>query len=291
MPTFLPKNGILIVFSFAVLFLADQVVGQDKLAEAKELYETEQYQSAREILEPLRAKQENDTAIQSLLGSVYGKLELWEKSADQLEGLVEDYPDNAQYQFRYGGALGIEAKNSSRFTAMMMLDDVKYHLKQATKLDKNHINSRWALVQLYVELPTIIGGTKSNAMEFANQLENISPVDGALAKGFVEKSEGNYEEAEKQLKKAVELGQSAMTYTKLTELYVEMNRENKALQTIEKGISQTSDLDCKIKFAELAVKYQQKQKSGVNYLKSINTFDVDTQKKERIDKLLAELED
>ena len=264
------QKKLFILLGMALLFSADHLVAQNKLKQAKKLYETQQYEAARALLEPMRAERENDTAVQSLLGSTYARLELWEQAADQVEGLVEAYPGNAEYQFRYGGALGLEAKNSNRFTALMMLDDVKYHLKKATQLDNNHINSRWALVQLYVELPTVIGGTKANAMKYAKQLANISPVDGALAKGFIERSLENYQKAEAYLQQAVDMGQSATTYTRLAELYEEMKRKNKALQTLEKGIAQTDDFDLKIKFARGAEKYQSKTRKALGYLKMLD---------------------
>ena len=276
------QKKLLLLLGIALLFSADHLLAQNNFENAKELYDAEQYESARELLEPLRAEQENDTAVQSLLGSVYAKLELWEKAADQVEGLVDEYPENAEYHFRYGGALGLEAKNSNKFTAMMMLDDVKFHLKKATQLDKNHINSRWALVQLYVELPGVIGGTKANAMKYAKELENISPVDGALAKGFVEKSEKNYQKAEEYLQKAVKIGQSATTYTKLAELYAEMNQEKKALETIKKGIARTDDFNCKIKFAKLAEKYQSKTKEALGYLIELKKENLTTTQKEEL---------
>ena len=275
------KIGIVLM---ALLFSADQLVAQNNLEQAKELYETARYEAARELLEPLHNERKNDTAVQSLLGSVYAQLERWEQAADQVEGLVEAYPENAEYQFRYGGALGMEAKNSNRFTALMMLDDVKYHLKKATQLDENHINSRWALVQLYVELPAVIGGTKANAMKYADQLQKISPVDGALAKGFIEQSEENYQTAEAYLQEAVDIGQSATTYTRLAELYVEMNRKRKALQTLEKGIAQTDDFDLKIKFARLAEKYQSKTSKALGYLKKLEKDNLTKVQKEELEK-------
>ena len=277
------QKKLLLLLGTALLFSVDLIVAQNNLENAKELYDAAQYEAAKDLLEPIRAKQENDTAVQSLLGSVYAKLELWEQAADQVEGLVEAYPENAEYQFRYGGALGMEAKNSNRFTALMMLDDVKYHLKKATQLDENHINSRWALVQLYVELPAVIGGTKANAMKYADQLQKISPVDGALAKGFVEQSEENYQTAEAYLQEAVDIGQSATTYTRLAELYVEMNRKRKALQTLEKGIAQTDDFDLKIKFARLAEKYQSKTSKALGYLKKLEKDNLTKVQKEELE--------
>ena len=280
------KLSILIM---AIFFSADTIVAQNNLSAAQKMYDAGKYRSARKILEPLDRGPENDTAVRLLLGSVYAKLELWEKAADEVEVLVEKYPDNAEYNFRYGGALGMVAKQANKFTALMMLDDVKFHLKKATRLDEQHINSRWALVQLYVELPSVIGGTKDNAMQYTDELADISPVDGALARGFVERSEENYREAEKYLKQAVDIGRSETTYTKLTELYLEMNQQEKAFATLQEGIGQTSAAALKIKFAEMANKYDKNKDKAVAYLKDINTEDIDAKLQNKVKALSAKL--
>jgi tetratricopeptide (TPR) repeat protein len=281
------QKKLLLLLGTALLFSVDLMVAQNNLENAKELYDAAQYEAAKDLLEPIRAKQENDTAVQSLLGSVYAKLELWEKAVDEVEVLVDKYPDNAEYNFRYGGALGMVAKQANKFTALMMLDDVKFHLKKATRLDKGHINSRWALVQLYVELPSIIGGTKANAMQYADELADISPVDGALARGFVERAEENYQAAEKYLKQAVDIGRSATTYTKLTELYLEMELPEKAFATLQEGIGQTKATALKIKFAEMANKYNKNKAKAVAYLNDISAKDIDAKLQNKVKKLLA----
>lgn len=281
-----------LMFLTIVLILSssvDTIVAQNKLTKAQDLYDAGDHELAREILEPLRQQREKDTAVRSLLGSVYARLELWEKAADEVEVLVEKYPDNAEYNFRYGGALGMVAKQANKFTALMMLDDVKFHLKKATRLDEQHINSRWALVQLYVELPSMIGGTKANAMQYADELADISPVDGALARGFVERSEENYREAEKYLKQAVDIGRSVTTYTKLTELYLKIDQPEKAFATLQEGIGQTNAAALKIKFAEMAQEYAKNKDKAIAYLMDINLEDINEDQQKQLKVLSAKL--
>jgi tetratricopeptide (TPR) repeat protein len=281
-----------LMFLTIVLILSssvDTIVAQNNFSKAQDLYDAGDYEPAREILEPLRQQREKDTAVRSLLGSVYAKLELWEKAADEVEVLVDKYPDNAEYNFRYGGALGMVAKQANKFTALMMLDDVKFHLKKATRLDEQHINSRWALVQLYVELPSMIGGTKANAMQYADELADISPVDGALARGFVERSEENYREAEKYLKQAVAIGRSVTTYTKLTELYLKIDQSEKAFATLQEGIGQTNAAALKIKFAEMAQEYAKNKDKAIAYLRDINLEKINENQQKQLEVLFAKL--
>ena len=117
-----------------------------------------------------------------------------------------------------------------------MLDDVKFHLKKAAELDSKHIDSRWALVQLYTELPGIIGGSFSTARSYASQLKKISPVDGYLAYGYVDEYDKEYSEAETAYKNAIKVGGSPLTYMKLASLYADkMDRPADAKAILKKG--------------------------------------------------------
>lgn len=119
-----------------------------------------------------------DLKAQALLGEIYAHQKKWEESSEINKKLIDADRDNADYHYRYGGTLGLWAKNTSKFQALFLLDDVKHHLKRATELDPTHIDSRWALVQLYMELPGIIGGSKTVAEKYAKQLDEISQLMG-----------------------------------------------------------------------------------------------------------------
>ncbi|GAK75276.1 TPR repeat precursor [Nonlabens ulvanivorans] len=69
-----------------------------------------------------------------------------------------------------------------------------------------------ALVQLYCELPGIVGGSLRTSRKYADELLKISPVDGHLAQGYIEEYDKEYRAAEKCYKKAIEIGGSLTTY-------------------------------------------------------------------------------
>ena len=68
------------------------------------------------------------------------------KTIKYYEKIKQQNPQNANYHYKYGGALGMKAKESNKFAALGMIDDVEDAFLIATKLDKKHIESRWALV-------------------------------------------------------------------------------------------------------------------------------------------------
>jgi tetratricopeptide (TPR) repeat protein len=215
------------------LVMCNAVCGQSAFAKAEQLYNDGNYKKALSIYQSLLQEAPQDAQLLRATGQTYGKLEEFEEATTIYERLLATDKNNAEYHFFYGGAMGMWAKNASKFKALGLLDDVKFHLKKAAELDSNHIDSRWALVQLYTELPGIIGGSLSTAREYANQLQRISPVDGFLATGYIEEYDKEYEDAETAYKKAIKIGGSPLTYMKLASLYSEkMDREKDAIATL-----------------------------------------------------------
>jgi tetratricopeptide (TPR) repeat protein len=100
-----------------------------------------------------------------------------------------------------------------------LLDDVKVAFKKAIQLNPNHIGARWALIEIYIQLPGFVGGSESKAKKYAEELLKISPVDGYLSKGHIEEYFKRYTIAEKYYLKAIEIGNSKTTYQKLVDLY------------------------------------------------------------------------
>ncbi|QSS97768.1 tetratricopeptide repeat protein [Psychroflexus sp. ALD_RP9] len=225
------------------IIISFQSWSQNQLFEAKQAYDEANYKQAKTLLIDYLKNNQDNVESRVLLGQTYARLEQWEKAAEINKVLVKQFPNNAEYHFRYGGALGLYAKSVNRFKALTLLGDVKLHLKKATILDSKHIESRWALVQLYMELPGIIGGSKSTAYKYANQLETISPVDAALAKGYIESYDGNFSQAEKYYTKAVAIGKSKTCFEKLIGLYKDFNKTKQLVSTAIKAYHVTNHLN------------------------------------------------
>ncbi|MFI0492440.1 MAG: hypothetical protein ACH345_13185, partial [Flavobacterium sp.] len=115
-------------------------------------------------------------------------------------------PSEANYYYKYGGALGLKAKEVNKFKALGMIGEIKESFEKAIVLNPKHIEARWALVMLYMKLPGIVGGSESKAVQYSNELLKLSPVDGYLSKGQIDEHFGKYTSAEEQYKKAIAAG-------------------------------------------------------------------------------------
>ncbi|MDP5077550.1 MAG: tetratricopeptide repeat protein [Nonlabens sp.] len=226
-------NKIVIILAF---FVSAVGLSQDAFAKAEQLYQNKDYKKAQDAFSELYRKDPKNLDVLERMGDLALHSGEFKTAMDYFKPLVDRKPNNADYNFKYGGAMGLYAKNASRFTAMGLIDDIKLHFKKAARLDPKHIEVRHALSQFYCELPGILGGSIKTSTQYANELLAISPVDGYLALGYIAEYEKKYSTAETAYKNAIKTGGSVLTYSKLATLYEQkMNRSKDALATYQKA--------------------------------------------------------
>lgn len=218
-----------------LLLMPCVLLGQSSLEDIPRLFDTKQFKKAETYLENYVAQNSTDIKAIELLGDAYGHQEKWDDAISQYEILVEADDSNANYHYKHGGALGMKALSVSKLKALGIIGDVKRAFLRAAELDENHIEARWALVELYMQLPGIVGGSKSKSLKYANELEKLSAVDGYLAKGYIYEYDDEPELAEDYYKKAIEVGGSLTCFEKLTTLYENEKRPNDAIANIEQA--------------------------------------------------------
>ena len=216
------------LFCFTPLLL----LCQDKKTLASQYIKTKHYAKAEALMLTYLKSNSKDKQAIELLGDAYGYQRKWDKAIKQYKLLTTMAPKNANYFYKHGGALGLKAKSISKIRALGLIGDIKSSFLKAASLDAKHLQVRWALVELYVSLPTIVGGSTLKSLKYANELEHLSKVDGYLAKGYVYEYDDKPVLAEKYYKKAVKVGGSVTCYQKLTDLYMSNNQPEKAIQTI-----------------------------------------------------------
>ncbi|GLB53309.1 hypothetical protein NBRC110019_23500 [Neptunitalea chrysea] len=209
---------------------------QTDLEKGIKLLDSKSYTQAVTFFKEYLNTNEDNLEAHEHLGEAYGYLEDWDNTIEQYKYLVAMVPNSANYHYKYGGALGMKALEN-KLGSIGLIDDIEDEFIKAAELDKNHIDARWALVKFYVELPRILGGTKSKALHYADELKDISKVDGYLAKGFVYKSYNDFEEAEENLKTAVSIGGSVTCYNKLIALYTSEEDFTKSIITLREAYS------------------------------------------------------
>ena len=173
----------------------------------------------------------NPTHLKTIeyLGDIAAHNKEWDKAIGYYKKLKQLKPSEANYYYKYGGALGLKAKEVSKFKALGMIGEIKSSFEKAIALNPKHIEARWALVMLYMKLPGIVGGSESKAVQYSNELLKLSPVDGYLSKGQIDEHFGKYASAEEQYKQAIVAGSQKKGSQMLANLYkYKMNQPEKA---------------------------------------------------------------
>ena len=200
--------------------LSFSVFSQSNFEKAEKLYAQKKYYDAEKVFKEHLKTQPNHAKTLEYLGDIAGHQKKWDEAIIHYKKLKNSFPKAANYWYKYGGALGMKAKESNKFKALGMIDEVEESFLTAAKLDAKHVETRWALVMLYIELPAIIGGSEKKAQKYATELMTLSKVDGFLAKGYIDVYFSRYTNAEINYKKAHEIGNSKTTFEKLYDLYL-----------------------------------------------------------------------
>ena len=201
---------------------------QSDYNKAEKLFEARKYDQARPVFESFLKENPSHLKTIEYLGDIAGHDKSWDKAIGYYRKLKQLKPSEANYYYKYGGVLGMKAKESNRFKALGMIGEIKQSFEKAIELNPKHIEARWALVMIYIQLPSFVGGSETKAIKYSNELLKLSPVDGYLSKGQIEEHFKRYTAAEQQYKKAIAAGSTKVGGQMLDNLY--KNKMNKSVK-------------------------------------------------------------
>jgi tetratricopeptide (TPR) repeat protein len=213
--------------SFLLLFPL-MMWSQSDYNKAEKLFEAGKYDQARPVFESFLKENPSHLKTIEYLGDIAGHQKSWDKAIIYYKKLKLIKPTEANYYFKYGGVLGMKAKESNKFRALGMIGEVKESFEKAIELNPKHIEARWALVTIYIQLPGFVGGSESKAIKYSNELLKLSPVDGYLSRGQIEEHFKRYAAAEQQYKKAIAAGSTKVGVQMLDNLH--KNKMNKSVK-------------------------------------------------------------
>ena len=220
-------------FLFFLFFSPYLLMAQSDFEKAETLFKASKFEQSKSYFEKVVKQNPSDLKSIEYLGDIQCNFKKWEKAIPYYERLKKLKPTEADFFYKYGGALGMQAKECNKFKALSMMDDVKAAFEKAIFLNPKHIGARWALIEVYIQLPGIVGGSERKAIKYSDELLKISPIDGYLSRGHIEEYFDRFTKAEIQYKKAIEVGNSKTSYQKLADLYQnKMKQPEKAKQTM-----------------------------------------------------------
>ncbi|WP_130734216.1 M48 family metallopeptidase [Flavobacterium sp. J27] len=229
------------MYRIVLFFLPFLTFSQSNFEKGESLFHQKKYDEANVYFEAhLKAKPSDYKTIE-YLGDIAGYHKKWDEAMVKYKVLKEKFPNNANYHYKYGGAMGMKAKESSKFKALGMIDEIETSFKTAAKLDAKHTDTRWALLILYLELPGILGGSEKKAQKYADELMTISKIDGVMAKGHIEEYFKRYTKAESYYLQGVNLTHSKTAYLRLINLYKKMELPKKVKAIEEESYKYNKD--------------------------------------------------
>lgn len=195
------------------------ILGQTNFEKGEKLFLDGKFDQAQLLFETYLKSNPTHLKTIEYLGDIAGQEKSWDKCIGYYKKLKTLKPTEANYYYKYGGALGMKSMGVNKFKALGMIGEVRSSFEKAIALNPKHIDARWALIELNLQLPGIVGGSESKAIKYSTELRELSPVDGYLSRGHIEEYFKRYGQAEQQYKRAVLIGGSKLCYQKLADLY------------------------------------------------------------------------
>jgi len=119
-----------------------------------------------------------------------------------LENKIITQGENAQLRYLLGGANGIKALQVNKMFSIPYVNAMLENFQQALILDFDHLPALEAYVEALCMVPSLLGGDKAKARQYAMQLKKLDPVQGFFALGFIAASHQQKEQAREDYKSA-----------------------------------------------------------------------------------------
>lgn len=207
-------------FLFLLFLMPAIVFSQTNFDKAEKLFAQEKFSEAKPIFEAILKESPNNIKTIEYLGDIGIHLKDWDSAINYYQTLKNLKPKEANYYYRYGGILGLKSKEEGKWVAIQLIGDMRKSFEKALLLNPNHLEARWALIEYYLQVPGLFGGSEKKAQRYANELMTLSPVDGYLSRGYIDEYFKRFSKAELNYKKAHAIGNSKTTFQKLYNLYL-----------------------------------------------------------------------
>lgn len=260
------------VFLMALLMSINQLTGQQMMPSDKAVAGIEaliaqgKFREARAQILKMPMDFKSGAQAAELTGDIFGGLKEWDSAMIYYERFKKIAPKNAAAHFKYGGALGMKALSKSKFSALMYLDDIEAHFQKAVEVDPSYTAAHWALIEYYLQVPSIMGGGTDKAQSQANSLFAVSPIDGWMARARLAEQDDDLDRAEQYYKKAITEGQSLWTYRGLISFYERHKRWDSAFEQLKTAKAKFDDLSLNYQWAKMSVLSDKYVTQGLDYI-------------------------
>lgn len=186
----------------AILSAAGLLAVSSEWTDANNLYLRTEYQKSLAVLQNSPQK---DAATLQLMGQDFFMLGEYKKATDAFEKAAALDPNNPKLIHWLGRTYGRRAEMANMFAAPGWASKTRQMFERAVELDPSNKDALGDLLDFYLDAPGFLGGGLEKAERLARMILQEDPAEGHYAEGIVADRKKEYDTAEEQFRRAVEL--------------------------------------------------------------------------------------
>jgi Tfp pilus assembly protein PilF len=275
----LPMMKIKWICGFVIATLILQIHGEliaQTIDEGIVLLRQRKFAEAKLVFENILDKNDNNAEAHYQLGLVYlnrsNPQRDVDEAVDQLEKAADLNPDNADYYFRYGAALGEKTQHAGVIKQAFLAPKIKKAFLRAVELNPQHAQARIGLAQYYLMAPSIMGGDEEEGWKQLDEAIKLDEVSGRTVKAsFLERAKKN-DEADREYKTlVVSKPEDWWTWKNYGYFYMRTEHPDDAVKCFQKYVGLRPDTaDSYQSLAEALLKKGETDLAMANLNKSLN---------------------
>ena len=254
-----------IIICFILLFPHRDILAQtETVSSIEQLISSGELKRAKALIDQQDERFKNSPKGLELMGDIYGGLKMWDSAMASFEKLKSLSPNSPSGYFKFGGALGMSALAKNKIAALLDLDDIEAQFLKALEVDPSYVAAHWALVEFYLQVPSIVGGGVKKAKKQANRLLETSPIDGLMALAKIAEDQNEKDRAETLLKKANDQGASLWTHQALISFYERQKKWDYAFDVLNSAFDRFDEPSLCYQWAKISVLSQREIDRGIS---------------------------
>jgi tetratricopeptide (TPR) repeat protein len=189
-----------VLFGAFALVLA--AAASPAVQDAQKLYERTDYQGALKLL---LSAEKKDVKTWALIGQSYFMSADYKKAVEAFEKATALDPGNAGYTLWLGRSWGRRAESAMPFLAAGYASKARRSFEQAAMLDPSNKEALNDLFDYYLQAPGFLGGGLDRAEALIERIAALDPAEGHYAAAQLADKRKEFDKAEQQLRRALEL--------------------------------------------------------------------------------------
>ena len=186
----------------SVAFTLTCVWAQDGLQRAEELYNRTDYRASLAVL---RESGDSTARTHFLAGRDHFMLGEYKKATDDFQKALAAEPSRSEYAHWLGRTYGRRAEMSNFLSAASYASKARQYFEHAVELDGSNEEALNDLFDFYLQAPGFLGGGYDKAQAIAQRIAEKNPAEGHFAEAQLADRKKQYDTAEEQLRRAMEL--------------------------------------------------------------------------------------